>query len=346
MPIDLTGGLDDEREFVWASQPDDPDLRESVNVWLWDDGVDLGMPRVGVEAQADQWDTHDVQVNLAFADGRVFNVFGPGAVHDPLGADGRPRILGAGPLAFELVEPFRHWRARIDGTATATTVQAQIDGWFPGGPGDAVPIEADLDLVSAVPPWENGTLIEEAGHVLATQEEGDLMGGPRFEQLFRVTGRVRVGDDERELRGRGLRIRRRGIRRLASFWGHAWQSALFPSGRAFGSLVYPPRADGKSTYNEGFVFDPDRGRVPARVVQAPWLNTLRAAGEDVTVVLESELGTTTVHGETILSTFMVMPPSVGGGGINLQQAIVRYTLDGETANGMLERSRSLAALEG
>lgn len=45
---------------------------------------------------ADQWDTHDIQVNLAFADGRVFNVFGNGPVHDPLAADGKPRILGAG----------------------------------------------------------------------------------------------------------------------------------------------------------------------------------------------------------------------------------------------------------
>ena len=91
MAIDLTGGLTDDREFVFASQPDDPDMRESVNTWVWDRGTGFGMPRIGVEAVADQWETHDVQVNLAFADGRVFNIFGPGKVHDPRGADGRPR---------------------------------------------------------------------------------------------------------------------------------------------------------------------------------------------------------------------------------------------------------------
>jgi hypothetical protein len=37
------------------------------------------------------------------------------------------------------------------------------------------------------------------------------------------------------------------------------------------------------------------------------------------------------------STFMVMPPEVGGG-LQLQQALVRYTWDGETGTGMLERS--------
>jgi hypothetical protein len=335
--VDLTGGLDPGREFVFAEQPDDPEMRESVNMWVWDDGDGIGLPRLGVEAVADRWDSHDVQVNLALRGGRVVTIFGPGPVHDPLGPDGRPRVLGAGPLAFQLVEPFRHWLARLAGTATATTVDAQLGGWLPGGEGDPVAVELDLDIRSAVPPWEGGSLTEEAAHVLATQEEGALMGGPRFEQLFRATGRLRVGDEEHDLAGGGLRIRRQGVRRLAAFRGHAWQSALFPSGRAFGHCVYPPRTDGKPTFNEGYLFDGDGGLVPARVARAPWLGGLRAAGEAVSVVLETERGTTTIQGETLLSTFMVGGPLSG---FALQQAIVRYTWDGEVAHGMLERSRT------
>ena len=38
-----------------------------------------------------------------------------------------------------------------------------------------------------------------------------------------------------------------------------------------------------------------------------------------------------------MSTFMVMPPEIGGG-LQLQQAIVRYSWDGETGTGMMERS--------
>lgn len=335
MSVDLTGGLDPDREFVFAAQPHDPEMRESVNAWVWDDGDAVGMPRIGVEAVADQWDTHEIQVNIALAGGRVVTVFGPGEVHDPLGADGRARVLGAGPLAFELVEPFRHWRMRLAGTATEVTVEDQIGGWFPGGEGAEVPVELDLDIRSAAPPWEPGTLLEDAGRILATQEEGALMGGPRFEQLSRVTGRVRIGDEAHELRGGGLRVRRQGVRQLTAFRGHAWQSALFPDGRAFGYIAYPPRTDGKPTFNEGYVFDGDGALIPARVVQAPWLDTVQAQGQDVSVVLESERGTTTIRGETLLSTFMVMGPLEG---FRLQQAIVRYEWDGQRASGMLERS--------
>jgi hypothetical protein len=344
MTIDLTGGLGDDREYVFASRPDDPEMRESVNAWIWDNGTEFGMPRIGVEAVADQWDTHDVQVNLALGSGRVLSIFGPGKVHDPRGADGKPRILGAGPLSFELIEPFRHWKLHLDGEATETSSQAQIEGWQAGrSTGTPVPVELHVDIESAVPPWESGTLLDEARYVLEHQEEGDLMGGPRFEQLFRATGTFRVGDETHALDGGGLRIRRQGIRRLATFRGHVWQSTLFPSGRAFGLCVYPPRTDGKPTFNEGFLFEGDGDLIPAQVVDAPWLEHLEPKGQDVSVTLETEDGrSATIGGETVLSTFHVMNAAVGAAGMvgdfRLQQAIVRYSWDGESATGMLERS--------
>ena len=338
MAIDLSGGLSDELEYVFTEQPDDPEMRESVNAWIWDNGVEFGMPRIGVEAVADQWDTHDVQLNMAFADGRVFNIFSPGKIHDPVAADGKARVLGAGPLSFELVEPYGHLRMRVEGDATTMTVDAQMKGAFPGQ-GDTVPIEIEVDLRPATPPWMNGALLADAKRVLDTQEEGDLMGHPwRFEQLCRATGHLRVGDESYSINGAANRIRRQSIRREAKLRGHAWQASLFPSGRGFGYIAYPPRDDGKDTYNEGYLFDGDGALIPARVVQAPWLRTLTPSGEDVSCVLETEDGrSVTIEGETAVSTFMVMPPDVGGG-LQLQQAIARYTLDGESANGMLERS--------
>jgi hypothetical protein len=349
MTIDLTGGLEAGREYAFAEQPDDPEMRESSNIWAWDRGTEFGMPRIGVEAVAAQWDTYDVQVNVAFGSGRVLNIYGPGKAHDRRGADGKPRILGAGPLSFEMIEPFRHWVARVDGMAVETSSQAQIEGWQPGeSTGDLVPVQLDLDIRSAVPPWESGTLLEEARHVLATQEEGALMGGPRFEQLFRSTGTLRVGDAEYPVDGGGLRIQRQGVRRLAAFRGHVWQSTVFPSGRAFGHCVYPPRTDGKPTFNEGFLFEGDGALIPARVVDAPWLADLAPKGQDATVTLETEDGrTATIQGETAMSTCMVMKSNIGGGAVGqelfrLQQAIVDYTWDGERATGMLERSSANA----
>lgn len=343
--VDLTGGLSADREFVFAEQPSDREMRESVNAWIWDDGDDLGFPRIGVEAVADQWETHDVQVNMALADGRVLNIFEPGKVHDPLGADGQARRLGAGPLSFELVEPFRHWRMHLNGSAVENHVDRQMRGEGPAG-GPRVPVELELDIRSAVPPWENGGLLAEAARVLEEQEEGALMGGPRFEQLFRMNGRLRLDGEERELRGGGLRVRRQGIRRMARFWGHAWQSSVFPSGRAFGYIVYPPRDDGKPTYNEGYVFDGDGPLIPAKVVQAPWLRRMVPRAEPLEVVLETVDGRTeTIQGRTVVSTFSAIPVTEEVSFPVLQQAIVSYTWGDETASGMMERSTLPEAME-
>ena len=88
--------------------------------------------------------------------------------------------------------------------------------------------------------------------------------------------------------------------------------------------------------------------IPARVVQAPWLTSLQAFGQDVSLVLETEKGTERIEGETVMSTFDIrhddrtraieelseelpdFPP--------LQQAGVRYAWNGEETFGMLERS--------
>jgi prepilin-type processing-associated H-X9-DG protein len=337
---DLTGGLSDELEYVFGTQPDDPEMRESVNAWIWDRHARIGLPRIGIEAVADQWDTHDVQVNVAFADGRVFNVYEQGHIHDPFGSDGRPRILGAGPVSFELIEAFGRLELRVAGEAMATSATAQIGGAL-RGEGIPVPIEIEAELRPAAPPWMNGALLEDAKRVLDTQEEGDLMGHPwRFEQLCRATGRLRVGEEQFEIEGGANRIRRQSIRRLAKLRGHAWQAALFPSGRGFGYIAYPPRTDGKETYNEGYVFDGEGALVPARVLQAPWLRRLVPSDEEVTCVLETNRGSVRIEGLTALSTFTVMPPEVGGG-LHLQQGIARYTWDGEESVGMIERSIAL-----
>jgi hypothetical protein len=338
MTIDLSGGLSEDLEYVFSEQPADPEMRESVNAWIWDAGGKVGLPRVGVEAVADQWNAHDVQVNIALADGRVYGIFGPGPRHDSIGPDGRSRTLGAGPLSFRLVEPYRAWHMEIHGEAAAGSVDAQIDG-ARRGQGDPVRVDAEIDFRPAVPPWMNGALLPDAKQVLDTQEEGDLMGHPwRFEQLCRATGRLQIGDESFEIDGAANRIRRQSIRRLVKFRGHVWQASLFPSGRGFGYIAYPPRHDGKDTYNEGYLFEGDGELVPARVVDAPWLATLKPSDQDVSCVIEPVLGkTVTVSGSTTASTFMIMPPEVGGG-MQLQQALARYRWDGEDAIGMIERS--------
>ncbi|HKY90567.1 MAG TPA: hypothetical protein VJM11_05975 [Nevskiaceae bacterium] len=337
MAIDLTGGLDVAREHVFASRPDDPDMRDAVNMWVSDDRGVLGLPRFAVEALASKWDAHDLSLNVAFPDGRVLSTRASGPTHPALDAQGRPTVLGAGPLAFRCVEPFRRWEVTYRGTSAEMTTLAQMNGALPGR-GPSVAVEFHIECTMAAPPWIQGTMSAEARAMIHGDVVGGLMGGPRYEQLFRATGTLRIGDEVHAFNGSGLRIRRQGVRRIEGFWGHCWQSALFPSGRGFGYITYPPRGDGKPTYNEGYVFEGDGELVPARVVDAPWLRRLTPRGDDVSVVLETARGTIRIEGETAVATFAMGRPEMPKDFPVLQQAGVRYRWDGETTWGMMERS--------
>ena len=343
---DLTGGMDADRELMFASRPEDPEMRDSASFWVLDERGEVGLPRIGIEAVASNWDAHQIQVNVAFADGRVYRLREDGASWPVEGPDGRPTVLGAGPLAFTCVRPFGTWTLSFDGHAVATSAEALVAG---NTDGPLVDVAFQVEATMAVPPWIQGTMQADADRSLKTSVVGDLMGGPRYEQLFRATGSVRVGDGpEHTFGGTGLRIRRQGVRRLEGFWGHCWQSALFPSGKAFGYIAYPPRPDGEPQYNEGYLYRGDGDLVPARVVEAPWLTRLHPVlGDEVPLVLESDDGTERIEGVTVVSTHHVQRGPVSADEAvkaanwsfpPLQQAGVRYTWDGEQAIGMLERS--------
>jgi hypothetical protein len=352
MAIDLTGGIDPAREYMFAERPDNPEMRDSVSFWVFDDHGQVGLPRIGIEAVAANWDAHGLQVNLAFPDGRVYRLREDAASWPVEGADGKPTTLGAGPLAFTCVEPFNVWTMTFDGQAVQTSSADLVAGRKDG---PLVDLQFDVEAKPAVPPWVQGALQPDASSALTTSIEGDLMGGPRYEQLFAATGAVRVGGTEHAFTGSGLRIRRQGVRKLEGFWGHCWQSALFGSGRAFGYIAYPPRPDGQPTFNEGYLFDGDGELIGARVVEAPWLTKLQPLGEDVSVVLATADGTVRIEGETVVSTHDITDPSeIAADQLAklanwtfpaLQQAGVRYRWDGEETYGMLERSIPMDKIE-
>jgi hypothetical protein len=330
---------------MFAERPSDPEMRDSVSFWVFDDRGQVGLPRVGVEAVASNWQEHSIQVNVAFPDGRVYRLRDEGTSRPAEGPDGMPTVLGGGPLTFTCVKPFGVWTMSFDGTAVATS-SADLAAGRKDGP--LVDLRFEVEATVAVPPWVQGALQADAASALETSVEGDLMGGDRYEQLFRATGSVHVAGEEYPFTGSGLRIRRQGVRRVEGFWGHCWQSALFPSGRAFGYIAYPPRPDGQPTFNEGYLFDGDGELIPARVVEAPWLTRLQASGEDVSVVLETAAGTERIEGETVLSTHDITNPSEVPAEMlakmanwtfpALQQAGARYRWNGEETYGMLERS--------
>ena len=323
--IDFSGGLGPEREQFFADPPDNPDMRDSASFWVFDAAGVVSLPRIGVEAVASKWENHQYQFNVAFADGRVFRIRDKGERHSPIGSDGNPTVLGAGPLEFRCLEPFRVWTASFDGTAIQTSTADSMQGTSDS---PRVDVQFHFEATMAVPPWISGEVSAEA----------DVMGGARYEQLFRAVGVVRAGGDEQHFTGTGTRVRRQGTREMAGFWGHCMQSAVFPSGRGFGYIAYRPRPDGSGSYNEGYVFTGDGGLVPARVVHAPWLSKPQAGGEDVALVLESEIGTVEIGGETIWSVFSIADRTSPHALAGLYQGGARYTWDGEETCGAIERS--------
>jgi hypothetical protein len=263
----------------------------------------------------------------------LFRIREKGERHSPIGSAGKPTVLGAGPLEFRCIEPFRVWTATFDGTAMQTSTADSMRG---SSDGPRAKMQFHIEATMPVPPWTTGEPSTEAAKLASS--EGDVMGGARYEQLFRAVGVVRVGGDEQRFTGSGTRVRRQGTREMAGFWGHCMQSAVFPSGRGFGYITYRPHPDGSGSYNEGYVFTGDGGLVPARVTQAPWLSKVQANGENVALVLESAIGTVKIGGETIWSVFNIVDPTSPHALAGLYQGGARYVWDGEETYGAIERS--------
>ena len=186
MAVDLTGGIDPAREFVFAQRPDDPEMRDSVSFWVVDDHGDVGLPRIGIEAVAANWDAHDIQVNVAFPDGRVYRLRTNGPSLPAQDSNGEPTVLGAGGLVFRCVEPFNTWTMTYDGQAVQTSSADLVAGRTDG------PL-VDISFRMSRRRWPSrrgcrARLQTDAALQLKTSIEGDIMGGPRYEQLFRATG--------------------------------------------------------------------------------------------------------------------------------------------------------------
>ena len=351
--FDITGGLDPAVDWPLQGKPDDPEMRESVNVWISDDEGRFGFPRVCIEAVASEWDYRGVEANFAFSDGRVLigaNGYRP---YPPKIVDGKVVTMNAGPLTFEMVEPLRRWKMLFDGPAYESTIARTVAGEL-GGPGRRVII--DVDMVMGAPPWVQGEKAMQSGDKVTMAAVGGV-GGQRHEQLFTCAGTFEIqGEPKLSFKGRGLRIRRTGRRDTGEFPGHCWMSALFPSGKAFGALAFPPRRDGTPAYSEAFLWD-GQGKVACSVLEAPWMTSFTPHGGPVDLVLDTGQGQVKISGRTHNSTFIAAGnPMFGnwaiggvkavGGGLPFHQGDALYTWDGESAYGMIERSLPVGQYKG
>lgn len=340
LSAELTAGLALEDDYFFGDKPNFDWLREGCSFWFFDDAGNFAIPRIGIEAEPHSWENRRYSANFAFPDGRVLLDQGVGEIHSPFDRAGGSAVLGAGPLSFQCIEPFRQWRVIYDGVAVDSHVDRQISG-------DVdldckIPLKYELDITMVVPPWLQDVSPENfSTWGKGKQRDALSVGlGWRFEQMLRGTGKLHLDGESREFTFSGMRVKRRSVRTDGLFLrGHCWQCAVFPDGRAFGYLSYPPHQDGFEPWSEGFIYQ-DGKMYQATPLKMPWLNDIAASGQDVSLELMSDLGVTRISGTTVNSTWGISRGALAG--FALQQTGVAYSWDGTKSYGMLERSKMMA----
>ncbi|WP_310532029.1 hypothetical protein [Novosphingobium sp.] len=346
---DWNGGLPSDIDYMFPARPTDPEMRESASVWIFEENGKFALPRVGIEAQGAVWDTHRYDMNVAFADGRVLRESAVGRSQSPIGPSGRPDTLGSDGLTFRCIEPFRRWAVSYEGEAWEGTVEEQIRAEF-GAYADAgrskgldgrtrVPVSWAVELEMVAPAWVQDYREEKlAGMTERERADAGSMGyGWRTEHCFRGSGELSVAGESQAFNCLGSRIRRQSVRPMGAFRGHAWMEAVFPDGRAFGFITYPPMPgeDPEDTYNNAYVWTGEKF-LSGKVRNAPFLRRVMPRGDDVSCQIETAEGSFAIAGETVNATFHMGNPGVNG--FNNQQGGVKFTWDGQTTYGMIERS--------
>jgi hypothetical protein len=190
---------------------------------------------------------HEI-VLLSLPDGRVqvWKSAGRGHLEDG----------GGDMVTFRCSGPGRRWAVALDGFTWETTASQLQMGPFSDGPWTRTTLE--LEFEAAMLPWILG--------------HGDLENAwehSHYEQLGRVHGIVRVGDDQWTFAGTGHRDHSRGPRDFRSILDHAWVNCLFPSGRGF--ALYRMRVpDGSDGVALAGVYD-GKDLHPATVTGMPML---------------------------------------------------------------------------
>jgi hypothetical protein len=87
-PDQMTNGLTLEHDLFFAEKPDDPEMRESTSIWLFEENGAFALPRIGIEAEAKAWDNRVHQANFALGGGRLLDGIGAGPGPSPFGPDG------------------------------------------------------------------------------------------------------------------------------------------------------------------------------------------------------------------------------------------------------------------
>lgn len=331
---EATFGFDPSLDYPVMTPPaDQPTFGENHAFWIFDEGGRYFLNH-HIQSVAAYWPLRHESVSISLPDGRVL-------VDRSDGTNTREKTVGGAILRAHCIEPFRRWRIEGAGTLLETTQDKLANG--PLGEARRVLAIWDMDIVCPVPPYRTGATGDQA-------VAGRFMGGMRYEQMFRADVRLRIGKDpEVRFTATGVRTHRQGPRELSGFSGHDWKGALFADGSGFNTHRYR-NADGSEAWSEAFIIR--NGKVyPGRLVEDTWLTSRQLRGEPLRARIVTDLGETLIEGETLGGVFKPVNAQPddplgrywgvrtdGPNAVALCQAWARYRVDGQVANGLLERS--------
>lgn len=321
----LSGG---ENHAFWFF--DDAGRYSLLNCHIQGGGtVPPGRVVAGEYQEFKDWETRRIVFPLSAPGGELMVDFAVGRGAEPDG-------YRLGGWEFHCIEPFEHWTGRYRGRPRLTSTEETRAGIIDLD-GPRIPVEVDLDMVMATPAWLRGRFAQP----IPGMERGLLATGvPRDEQLFRMTGEVRVaGREFHAIKGTGLRTHRYGRRAATGSWflGSSWLSAIFPSGRAFGSVQYLGDQS-VPCYSDSTVTDEVGALINARCIETPWLESHDIIGRVFKIVFELPDGSTTsIDGEVIAAAYnyglgIDRTPGI----VNWCHTMSHFRWEGEEAFGMME----------
>jgi hypothetical protein len=331
---DFWTGLDPAREWALKQKPDVPMYAENYMVSSYDPSADIGMwLHLGTWPEDfELWEDFFV-INLP-DDMLWFTSWHRTAVAD--------RPAGSA-LRFECIEPWRRWRYSYDGIVHRSPRSAMLDGRLRNGGMERLTFDLDAECVTPI--WD--------AHASATSAHGSgsmkeqVWASEHYQQLFRLTGTMRIhGVGDVPIDTTGVRDHSRGQRGggMDKWGGHTLIHVLFPSGKAFAlQMMWLP--DGTVSLDTAYVLiDGEFQHASGKVV--PRLDRLNLGGDEMRLVLESDIGLHELTGTVIRNSFLtpqrlgmaVGADADGPYGI-MAMGHARWEWDGEVSYGLTERSR-------
>jgi hypothetical protein len=247
-----------------------------------------------------------------------------------------PDEASSGQLTFRCEDPLERWTMSFDGMAQRVGRSVPPAGTVRDG--SVEPVLVNLTLDAASPVWSLGA-------AMSDQPWGSL----HLEQAVRVRGQVVAREFNVEVDHVAFRDHTAGQRDYGPLDGEAWLTCAFPSGRMF-AVLEVWHAGEVSRLTTGFYYDGARFHTITDL-DVPVLAGPSGTPAEFEFTFDGPDGPLrVVCNQEHSMVFMLDEPIGMPLGTNLDRGLIavegpgRYTLDGETALGWVERCRRVSQL--